>query len=544
MGWFRVALQNGHRIMRAFPLTERFFPVLILVCMLLPARRAAADAGLLRSPKPRGKTRIVYIADANSDTRSVLPDRPTAAHLRGYVDDLALGGVDIYGQDVFQKQGVGWFWPEHPDHAHFAGPVDNIDRSDGPPIKIVIERCHQRGMKFLAVFRMADRHGGGQQGLIAKREDLWNPDFGDAAMDYTHDAIRDWVFALIEEVLRRFDVDGIEFTYTRWMHCFPRAAARDSHPIMTRFLDRVRNKLDAVGTAKGRRLLLGVRVPQTLKECHALGYDIPTWVERELVDYVSPCDFFYTDFNASYEEFAALTRKSDCKLYPAVHPVTCRGDNIGILGPRNYRAAARNMYAAGADGISQFNYQYHFGRRRGGYPWPEGNYPAALTWLRQLRGTGAFDGFPRHYLFLPLWAVDSPSGFAKNDRIVLKRAQGDSGSYRFRVAEDLRQGGVRAELIVRAAHVTEGDRLSFAINGKAIPSGEIKTIFHRQGRPASYGRPLGPHRSFMIGLTSELIRFGDNRLQVTVAQPAGEGADEIVIDELEVTVVPPATNVR
>lgn len=61
---------------------------------------------------------------------------------------------------------------------------------------------------------------------------------------------------------------------------------------MTRFLERVRKKLDVAGDAKRRRLLLGVRVPQTLKECHALGYDVPTWIEQGLIDYVSPCDFF------------------------------------------------------------------------------------------------------------------------------------------------------------------------------------------------------------------------------------------------------------
>ena len=511
-----------------------FAALTLLACSYVDA----AEPGLTKSPQPRGDIRIVYVADAMSDTRSVLPDQPTANHLRGYIDTLASGGVDVFAQDVFQKQGVCWFQPEHPDHAHFPGPVDGIPRKDGPPIKIAIEQCHRRKMKFLAVFRMADRHGGGQRGLIAKRKDLWNPDFGDGAMDYTHKEIRDWVLALVEETLGRFDVDGIEFTYTRWMHCFPKSTARKSHPIMTQFLRRVRATLDEAGRKKGRKLMLGVRVPQTLEECHALGYDVPTWVKGGLIDYVSPCDFFYTDFNAQYEEFAALTRKSDCMLYPTVHPIRCRGDNVGILQPRNYRAAARNMYAAGADGIAQFNYQYHFGRRRSGYPWSESNYPTSLAWLRQLRGTDQFDQFPRHYLFLPLWGSGSPSGFAKNDRIVLNRDQGSSGKYRFRIAEDLSKRGTLAELIVRASHISQEGELAFAINGVPIPSENIKTIFHRQGRPAEFGRPLGPHRSFMIPLASPPIVFGDNMLEATVRQANAKNKSAIVIDELEVTVVP------
>ena len=99
-----------------------------------------------------------------------------------------------------------------------------------------------------------------------------------------------------------------------------------------------------------------------------------------------------------------------------------------------------------------------------------------------------------------------------------------------------------AELIVRASKITEQDELSFSINGKAVRSGDIKTIFLGKGRPAKFGRPLGPHRTFMIALDSEMIRFGDNHLEVTVSTPDGNGADEIVIDELEVTVVPPPQN--
>ncbi|MBP87525.1 MAG: hypothetical protein CMJ64_12505 [Planctomycetaceae bacterium] len=513
--------------------------ILGVTLLSLCSRTEADEQGLSRRPKQRGEIRIVYVSDANSDAKSVLPDTASAAHLRGYVDMLAASGVDVFAQDIFQKQGVGWFWPEHPDHAHFTGQVDKIPREDGPPIKIAIEQCHRRDMKLLATFRMADRHGGGQQGLIARRTDLWNPDFGDAAMDYTHDELREWVFVLLEEILRRFEVDGFEFTYTRWMHCFPRAKARESHPIMTKFLRRVRKKLDETAEKKGRPLLLGVRVPQTLEECHALGYDVPTWIEERLIDYVAPCDFFYTDFNAKYEEFTALARNSKCMVYPAVHPLLCRGDDVGIMRPENYRAAARNMYAAGADGISQFNYQYHWGRRRSNYPWAASGYPTALAWLRQLRGTDQFDALPRHYLFYPLWSAGSPSGFAKNDRIVLTRKVGSRGEYRFRIAEDLGATSAVAELIVRASQSVREDKLVFAINGSAVSPKNIKTIWHAKGRDAKFGRPLPPHRQFMIPLSSPPAVFGDNVLQATVRSLDSHGKEDILIDELEVTVVPP-----
>ena len=67
---------------------------------------------------------------------------------------------------------------------------------------------------------------------------------------------------------------------------------------MTEFVRGVRSLLEGEGGRKQRSLLLGVRVPQTLEECHDLGYDVPTWVREERVDYVSPCDSHCSDFTA------------------------------------------------------------------------------------------------------------------------------------------------------------------------------------------------------------------------------------------------------
>ena len=286
--------------------------------------------------------------------------------------------------------------------------------------------------------------------------------------------------------------------------------------------------------------MLGVRVPQTLEECRQLGYDVPTWIKEGLIDYVAPCDFFYPDFNAKYEEFAALTRSSDCLLFPTVHPMLCRGDDVGLMRPENYRAAVRNMYAAGADGISQFNYMYHWVRRfHSSYPGPQSGYPTALAWLRQMRRPEGFEFLPRHYLFLSLWPSDPPTGFRKRDSIVLKRTIGSSGEYRFRTAENLTMPGLAAELIVTASRSAPGDRLEFSLNGKTVPAGRIKVTWNKRGRAALYGRPLQPCLTFMFRLDSLSTKFGDNQLGAKVIALDEAGQGDIVIDELEVTVLPP-----
>ncbi len=523
-----------------------------------------SNMNLTQHPEPRGDDRILYASDTNNIGMCILRssphravyfespqpgDEPTAADLRRHLDDLADNGVDIFAQCVLAKQGVGWFKPEHPDHAPRRSIVDAIDPADGLPIEIAIDQCHKRDMKFIAKFRMADRHTpqDSREAVprgFAERRAFWIPQFGHGALDFTHDEVCDWFFVMVEEILRRFDVDGFEFNYIRHMHCFPTDTARESHSVMTGFIRRVREKLDEAAAKMGQPLWLGVRVPQTMEECTALGYGVATWVHQKLVDYVAPCDFFYSDFNAKYEQFSDLTRDTECLLFPTMAPVLSWLDMSRLMTPENYRAAAKNMYAAGADGISVFNPQYMWSRRapvEARHPGPPSGYLPALAWLRQMRYPATYNHLPRHYLFHPHWPVayPSPSGFAKHDRIVLKRTVGAGGEYRFRIAEDLGAPKVRAELIVTASSSADGDVFEFSLNGAPVPSNWIKTAWNFEGRLDRYGRPLEPHYTFMIRLEAPPARFGDNLLGVMIAGLDDEAEQDIVIDELEVTVLPP-----
>jgi hypothetical protein len=516
-----------------------------------------------RTPEAR-EPRILYASDSNNiawcilrckplreqDTEAPeLGDQPTAADLRRHLDDLADNGVDIFAQCVLAKQGAGWFEPEHPDHAHRPSIIDAIDPKDGAPIEIAIDQCHRRGMKFIAKFRMADRHTRQDRADaiprgFPQRREFWIEGLGHGALDFSRQEVHDWFFAMVEEILRRFDVDGFEFNFIRHMHCFAPATARERHPIMTRFIRRVRERLDAEAPKRGRSLWLGVRVPQTLEECAALGYDVATWVREKLVDYVSPCDFFYPDFNAKYEQFAALTGPTGCRLFPTISAVLSWVDTSRLMRPENLRAVVRNMYAAGADGISLFNPQYFWTRRapaEARHAGPPGGYLTALAWIRQWRDPARFDELPRHYLFHPLWPVEapSPSGFVKHDRIVLKRTVGACGAYRLRIAEDLSTPGMVAELIVTATTSAPGDRFEFSINGAPVADESIKTVWNHEGRLEKYGRPLDPHYTFIFRLSSPPARDGDNVLGVKVIGADEAAGGQIVIDELEVAVLPP-----
>ena len=525
------------------------------------ARQAKADGDERGVLRPRGGERLLYCHDSG-----IVPyntwDPFTPDQLRQVANDLADVGVDTYVQLLFSAgttRPPGIWKPRHKGiefsgHSRFQPLHDEGTQ----PLDILIDQAHRRGMKFIGKLRMSDRHSRTGSGFVAQHPEWYIKEYP-GAPDYSHEPVRQYMLAVMEEIVRRFDVDGLELNFIRACHCFRPALARESQPIMTEFVGRVRALLDQQGNIKKRKLILGVRVPQTLDECHNLGYDIPTWIRSELIDYVAPCDFHCSDFNAPYEEFAALTRGSQCRLYPTVHPpMLARIDKL--MRPENYRALAHTMYAAGADGISVFNYMYHWARRGGipRYAGPETGYPLALSYLRDLGDPRKLAERSRHYAFYPLWSASpydgtSRTGATKNDRLVLRRDEiGQRGEYQFRLYEDGRN--VRATLFFRAIGLTEKDEVEVDLNGHKMPADRIVRAWNPYGRwdegkewedPRGFSkrrwrfeRPLPAFSSFWFDLKDLPLVMGINKLGLRLIRADSGTTDDIIVDEVEVTVIP------
>ena len=532
-------------------LTRRDFASVVgasaVACGLAPL--AASDDRLV--PKLRGPHRLLYTSDPSNiatmqvgrQTRHVPTDAQARADparaedLVRWVDNLADNGVDIYAQAVYSQGWSLYFRSERfeydarPQHQRFVPMMD----AGITPLEVLIDRAHERGMQFFAKFRMNDGHGGANQGakFLLNNPQWWLEEFS-GRLDYSFQPVRDHVFDFADEVVSRFDVDGLMFNFIRWLHCFPREVARQRQPIMTRLIQRVREMLDRRGAKIGRKLSLAVMVPLTLEECHLLGYDVPTWVKQGLVDYVCPCDYKYSDFNAPYDTFAELTRGTNCQLFPSVIPLA---DGPLLLKPKNYRALAQNFYGQGADGVSVFNFQYHWARRTGTarYPGPPEGYPAALSVLRDFAEPARGAGRWREYRYYPLRSDSQTTGVANNQRIVLRREAGAQGRYRFRACEHFADR-TKAVLYVKAQGLLPDDELQIRLNATEIKNPQRS--FHEKGRLEKFGREFGPYSSIWFDVTQPPLATKDNELVVQLTS-AGSGTEEIVIDELQLVVMPP-----
>ena len=410
-------------------------------------------------------------------------------------------------------------------------------------IQILLDRCRRHGIEFIAGLRMNDRHGLPPSRFMDQHPEWQLKGLGAKAMNYAHNQVRDHVLAFVKETLDAYDVDGIEFDYMRWCHMFPPGQGQKRAHLLTDFTRKARTLLDEAAKQRGRgRLVLGVRVPQTLEQCAFLGFDVAAWIREGLVDWVVPADFFYPDFNMKTEDFVKLTEGTGCKIYPSIMPLSCWKGNTRAINLNHYRAAAQNFYAFGAAGLSPYNYQVHWQRRRhtSRGPWVDPiMWPAALGHLRELRDPKKIARGDRHYLFYALWQDRySETGFPMNHRIVLDRGKPEPrGSQRFRVAEDLSDPTLRATLQFKAIGLREDEDLDIRLNDIPVPGEYVTRIFDKDGQSEFEGVKLPAYHLFAVDLnwpaTKPPILNGDNQLRVRLIRKNQKGPGSVVIDELE-----------
>jgi len=492
---------------------------------------------------PRGARRLLYVSDPSSIALNVLPDPVEPDDLRRWVDVLADSGVDTFVQDVY-NQGFTVYWrserlqyDQRDQHRRFLPMLD----AGIQPLQVLMDQSHERDMDFVAGFRMNDTHDfPAYADFITAHPEWhlpkpWEVRAGDTyqggkPLDFTFEPVREFVLSFMRELVEAYDVDGLELCFRDYGY-FPVPHGRERAHLMSDLVRRLRGLLDDRSRSSGRRVLLGARVFSSLDECLDMGLDVPTWVEEGFVDYLSPEDTMYSDFNAPYAEFGDLTRDSDCRLYPGMHPWTShRMRRKSAMTPSMCRALAYTFYAGEGDGVSIFN---HFV----GHLWRPPFYPQALRVFHELRDPARIARGERHYVFDPTWAgVDvfgparSTSGVVKAQRVVLDRgAASPSGAYPFRLYEEA-SSGIAVSLLFRGAGLTSQDELEAQLNGVTLAPGPL-------GRPSGPALDRVPDTRW-FPVPPELVAWGDNQLRIALTSGDPDASGEITIDEVEVCVQP------
>ena len=164
--------------------------------------------------------------------------------------------------------------------------------------------------------------------------------------DFAHEAVREHKMAIIEEMITRWDNDGIDLDFDRDPRYFREFGKRENAELITDMVRRTRALLDRAAKERGRPQYLIVRVTPHVDVSWERGLDVRTWVKEGLVDVVIPgCGSM--NISQYLCDWVDLVNGSRCRLFPS---------NNHWKTPEETRAWAKLMYLRGADGLVLFNY--------------------------------------------------------------------------------------------------------------------------------------------------------------------------------------------
>lgn len=247
------------------------------------------------------------------------------------------------------------------------------------PVGLVVDRARAKGMEVFITFRLNEIHDVhvedtllvsrfwkanpgwrvGQEGdeilpkfrqIIGGREDYkvnpvvasWFP----GALNFAVPEVRAHRLAELREVCERYDIDGIDLDFQRFPIYFPQDEGPEHIETMTGWVRQVREMTREVGEARGRPLLVSARVLATPGQNRSIGLDPSAWAREGLVDFLTVSHYLRNDFTLPIGAFRERV-PAGVPLYGSIEVEKTRD---------RFRQVARDLWAAGADGVMLFNF--------------------------------------------------------------------------------------------------------------------------------------------------------------------------------------------
>ncbi len=217
-----------------------------------------------------------------------------------------------------------------------------------------------------------------------------------SSVDYGRAEVRELAFRYLEEVCRGYDVDGIELDFFRHL-CYFKSVAQggtataSEREAMTELVRRVRRMTEDVGCARGRPILLAIRVPDSREFNVDMGLDVERWLSEGLVDlFVTTCYFQLNPWKYTID----WARRHGVVVYAGLSESRVRDEERFLRNSiASYHGRALEAWRCGADGIYVFNYFHPRGP-----VFRELGDPQQLATMDKLYFVTVRDGKPTSYL--------------------------------------------------------------------------------------------------------------------------------------------------
>lgn len=496
-----------------------------------PSRRqllqltATAAAAAPPAAKP-AKRRTLYYNDARHYYLFVTEPPMRLEDAWRPIDEVAGTAVDTFVYGV--ERGDGLFYPSKVG-MRFGADIQPftlsaywrvwqnmqslIDRGLDP-LEVLRDRARAKGLDFFASVRMSS-HGG------------MNPKFKvtEGGRGMAHLELREHQFAVLEELVTRYGVDGIELDFAAAPGGMPpivrNEEAKSFTPVLTDYVARIARMARA---RSGKPCHVAARVYPTEAMCLAQGMDVRAWLRNKIVDSVTP--MLYVDFNLDPDmPFEWLTREAkstNAAVYPMLQPYVrdeATGSAVRIPPtPEVMRAAAANYWDRGADGL----YTWFMN-------WPLGN--AERRMLTEIGDPDLIRRQTKRYVLRRRSKQASELGYEAALPVEIPGVSPDRAyPIRFHVADDVATTQPR-EVVLRilVTNLVTADEFTVKLNGHSL-GGEALL--------RSPGNSVSPYSGLWLDYRLRQIRprRGENLLEVSLGRRPAKLEGGVTVEEVELVI--------
>ena len=348
-------------------------------------------------------------------------------------------------------------------------------------LDVLVDRAHEKGLRLVASLRMANDQDPSQiDSSFNSRFKIDHTEWclrgrGSPNFSFVFPEVRAERLALIEEVVHKYDLDGLELDWTHAPFFFEEDEIEHRTPLMTEFMREIRRAVLAAARSSTRPVALGARVLPTLDGNLKTGLDIPSWLSEGLLDFVVP-NFEgpsrQMDADFPVEWLVELAHPAGCKVYPALQshvsgPDPTFGFESGEYpgGLEHYWGAAAAYWSKGADGI----YLPWF-------RWPQS--PDERRLLSELADPDLLKEKSKHYVVRRHDEKASWLDYPAQLPVTLTLGLDPPGqTVKLFIANDVGRGD--STLRIRLANHTSNDSITVSLNGVALDSTTSRTSSHR-----------------------------------------------------------------
>ena len=471
---------------------RRFFRTAVAAGLAGGLRPPSLESGNVESSRSAAgqkvqKPRIMFYHDGRHPLIYMYEPPMQKEECEAAVDELLGTPVEALmftmgdGRTVLHDTQVGELWGDHVKkwpHLIFRRAYQNaksLIQAGHDPLRVVCDRAHRRGMFVYPVLLV--QQGTGKRGRDVRSSEFRfnnrhleigagggiDPGFpGFHGLDFKHEAVRQERFALIEESLNRYPLDGFELQLNYMPYYFRPDEVESGSRIMTEWIRRVYQAVKQSGEQRE----LALRVPASLDQCESVGLDIREWLRQGIVDVLIPQGPGRFDQMLDLAPVLEAARGSTCRIHGYL-PSTVDSDRLLESTLPMTRAAACNLWDQGVHGLyvaqwfNNWPYGSSFYERLREIPHPEVMAPQDKYYFVQTV-TGRYPDRPGRQL---------PADLKVNRPVTVK----------FSITDELprweKVGRVHEVLLrIRLDNTTEVDRIDFRLNGKPLPHSRLRKI--------------------------------------------------------------------